>query len=132
MSHSKLFFIFLFFCASTFAAETDCTKPDNQTDLNICSSQEFDKVDNKLNRIYNEYRATLDENRKRLLKAAELAWIKYRDYSCELEWPKGESGSIGPLIRNDCMIRMTQHRIKEIKILANCTLESPVNCAELQ
>jgi uncharacterized protein YecT (DUF1311 family) len=49
------------------------------------------------------------------LKAAELAWVKYRDLQCEATGQQYEGGSIRPTIYSSCISMLTEHRIEEIK-----------------
>ena len=49
------------------------------------------------------------------LKAAETAWIKYRDLQCEAAGQQYEGGTIRLSVENMCMSMTTEHRIQEIK-----------------
>ncbi len=108
-----------------------CAKDMTQMEMNICSGDEAEKADKRLNLVYRkamEYlqqdlaQAGTDQSQKKWvqqsiddLKAAEIAWIKYRDLQCEAAAQRYEGGSIRPLIKNNCMSMATEHRVEEIK-----------------
>jgi uncharacterized protein YecT (DUF1311 family) len=59
-----------------------------QPDLNACARQEADRVDAKLNKLYAQLLAKAkDPNDIAKIKAAERAWIAYRDAYIEATYP---------------------------------------------
>lgn len=67
-----------------------CTeKAKAQPDLNACARQEADRVDAKLNKLYAQLlaKAASDPNGIAKIKAAERAWISYRDAYLEATYP---------------------------------------------
>lgn len=66
--------------------------------------------DNKLNQIYQQLKQRLSGSRQKKLENAESAWIKFRDSGCEFE---GSSG--GNTVKNTCLIRTTEQRIKQLE-----------------
>jgi uncharacterized protein YecT (DUF1311 family) len=49
------------------------------------------------------------------LKAAERAWIQYRDLHCDAAEQQIDGGSMSPMVRAECMRETTEHRIQELK-----------------
>jgi uncharacterized protein YecT (DUF1311 family) len=49
------------------------------------------------------------------LKSAQAAWVKYRDLQCRAAGQQYQGGSIQPLVVNQCLTLVTEHRIEEIK-----------------
>jgi uncharacterized protein YecT (DUF1311 family) len=49
------------------------------------------------------------------LKAAERAWIQYRDLHCDAARHQYEGGSMSPMVWADCMTTTTDHRIVDLK-----------------
>jgi uncharacterized protein YecT (DUF1311 family) len=94
-----------------------CAKAVSQVDMNACYNGEYKKADARLNSIYRKALASLQSSKTALvdLKAAEFAWIKYRDAHCQAAGKQYEGGSIRPMIESQCMQLVTQHRIEEIK-----------------
>jgi len=108
-----------------------CEKATNQAEMNDCYGREYQKDDARLNRVYHKAmdylqhdlaQAATDQALKQSaqtavedLKAAELAWIKYRDLQCEAAGHQYEGGTMQSMIHSICMSMVTEHRIDEIK-----------------
>lgn len=92
-----------------------CDDARTQLDMNVCADKEFKKADAELNRVYNRYMAGLDDEGKAKLKEAEMAWIKYRDATCESESDIYRGGSMRPMIYSFCLASVTDERTKRIK-----------------
>jgi uncharacterized protein YecT (DUF1311 family) len=113
--------------------EQACTDSMNQMELDQCAGQQYRKADARLNAIYHKavdfMHADLADaqNEKDAdqikyvqqaidkLKAAERAWIQYRDLHCEAARHQYEGGSMSPMIWGFCMAKTTLHRIDELK-----------------
>jgi len=111
-----------------------CDNAQSQTEMNLCSAEEYRKADVHLNAIYHKIRDQMksdfakaerlknDEDQNSLrtasdkLTSAERAWIQYRDLICGLAADAYEGGSIQPLIHSDCLRDVTEHHIQELKI----------------
>jgi uncharacterized protein YecT (DUF1311 family) len=108
-----------------------CEKLNSQAELNDCYGKAYQKDDARLNRIYHKAMESLqhdlaqagsDQAQKQSaqaaiddLKAAELAWIKYRDLQCEAASQQYQGGTMASMIHSICMSMATEHRIDEIK-----------------
>jgi len=108
-----------------------CEKAISQADMNECYGKEYQKDDARLNRVYHKAMESLqhdlvqagsDQAQKQSaqtavedLKAAELAWIKYRDLQCEAASQQYQGGTMASMIHSMCMSMATEHRIDEIK-----------------
>ena len=111
------------------ASAKDCDNPQTQLDMNDCAVMEYQRVDSELNAVYAEYRKRLSPSQAQQLKAAEVAWIKFRDASCIFETSEVEGGSIHPLVYHDCLSTKTRERIAALKALASCKEGDP-SCPE--
>lgn len=111
------------------ASAKDCDNPQTQLDMNDCAAMEYQRVDSELNAVYAEYRKRLSPSQAQQLKAAEVAWIKFRDASCIFETSEVEGGSIHPLVYHDCLATKTRERIAALKALASCKEGDP-SCPE--
>ncbi len=96
-----------------------CSDAVTQTDMNICAHQTYETVDVALNQTYQALTAELSASDQELLTDAELAWIEYRDRTCELEAASYEGGSIQPLIHSQCLTRITENRTAELQAHLN-------------
>ena len=108
-----------------------CEKAVNQADMNECYGKEYQKDDARLNRVYRKAMDYLqhdlalagsDQAQKQSaqtaiddLKAAEVAWIKYRDPQCEAAGHQYEGGTMQSMIHSICLAMTTEHRIDELK-----------------
>ena len=110
-----------------------CNGAKNQMELNQCAGEQFHKADTHLNTLYGKVleimQKDLSEAQDRKdtdlikhhhqaiekLKAAERAWIQYRDLHCEAASHQYEGGSIRPMVWGFCMSQTTLDRIEELK-----------------
>jgi uncharacterized protein YecT (DUF1311 family) len=98
----------------------DCQKKDlNQIELNECSKKSLDEETKKINKLYNDYRNTLEDTQKKSLKEVQLSWIKYKDKKCEFETSFYSGGSIVPSIYSECQKDETVKRANEFKEYLN-------------
>lgn len=89
-----------------------------QNEMNRCAQDEYKKADVELNKVYQQVMAKLTPEHKAKLKTAQLAWIQFRDAHCDCNSFTFDGGSMQPLIRFTCLDSETQHRIKQLKSLA--------------
>ena len=93
---------------SASAAFADCPGADQQ-EMNHCVAAEYQKADSELTKIYSKLDKTPE------LRAAERAWIAYRDAECAFESASNRGGSLEPMIQMGCMTTMTKQRIAILK-----------------
>lgn len=92
-----------------------CEGHGSQAEASGCAHREYQAADAELNRAYTRLAAILDEDEKALLKASELAWIKYRDTNCTFESSQYAGGTMRPMIESYCLARVTRARTAELK-----------------
>lgn len=110
-----------------------CAEAVSQFEMNECSAAQYKKADARLNRVYGKLVELMEKDLRDAqqqnhedqqkyertaidkLKAAETAWIQYRDLHCDFAEQQYEGGSIRPLIWALCMKETTEHRIEELK-----------------
>src|ERR1051325_10300422 len=67
-------------------AQRDPCKGDTTYEMKQCSGTKYKQADAELNKVYQQLLSKLDdEGHKASLKAAQLAWLKYRDTNCDFE-----------------------------------------------
>ena len=102
-------------------ANPNCANPPTQVDMNDCALVEFNKADSKLNAqwklTYRSFKDDSDESAARL-RAAQRAWIAYRDaqYDAEHWFDLGVSLDHGLNIM--CRTGLTEERTSQLKRLA--------------
>ncbi|HEY8670017.1 MAG TPA: lysozyme inhibitor LprI family protein [Terriglobales bacterium] len=115
------------------AAKDPCDNAMSQMEMNQCSGEQYRKADARLSVVYHKaltfLAADVDEARHRndndetkhgatsiqKLKAAERAWIQYRDLHCDAAGHEYEGGSMRPMMWANCMKLATEHRVANLK-----------------
>ncbi|BAY17572.1 hypothetical protein NIES21_34120 [Anabaenopsis circularis NIES-21] len=97
------------------AQKLNCNDPQTQSEMNICSQLSYQNADKKLNQVYKQLLPKLSKTRQQKLIAAQLAWIKFRDASCEFERSAYEGGSIAPNIYAGCLEEATKQRTQQLR-----------------
>ena len=119
-----LIFIFPGFAAM---AEGECADHSTQSGMNTCAASELKKADEELNAIYGKLLSRLDSGQKPLLKAAERAWIHYRDRMCEFQGSGTKGGSINPMIVANCLTELTTGQTRRLSQYLDCE-EGDLSC----
>jgi uncharacterized protein YecT (DUF1311 family) len=102
--------------------EADCfDKAVTQLDLNDCAGKQYQEADAELNRVYKAILEKYKEDKLFVekLRAAQRAWLAYRDAEIEAKYPHaGEAhyyGSIFPMCDSLYQAQLTQERIKKLR-----------------
>ena len=86
----------------------------SQQELNQHERAEFDKADAKLNQVYAKVQAKLDKEGKEKLKAAQRAWVAFRDAQADLDADIMRGGSAAPMLHAGSMAQSTSKRTAEL------------------
>lgn len=97
------------------AQKLNCNNAQTQLDINRCAQLSYQNADKKLNEVYQKLLPKLENSRKQKLIAAQLAWIKFRDTSCEFERSRYEGGSIAPTIYFACLEKTAKQRTQQLQ-----------------
>jgi len=90
---------------------------ENQSAMNGCAFQRWQKADARLNVLYGQLaKKTAAEDRPKL-QAAQRAWIAYRDLECSFEGAEAEGGTLQPLLISDCRNTLTRQRVADFERL---------------
>jgi uncharacterized protein YecT (DUF1311 family) len=104
--------------AGVAAQDADCAHALTQQEMNLCAAEEYRAADKVLN---DEWRLTIGWAREvgleEDLRAAQRAWIAYRDAACAVEAAVWEGGSMAPLIHATCLTRLTRARTDDLVML---------------
>ena len=92
-----------------------CANAQSQLEMNMCWGNQYKAADAKLNAVYREFTSKLSAEEAAQLKAAQLAWIKFRDANCEFVADAYKGGSIRPMIAAMCLADVTSARTSELK-----------------
>jgi uncharacterized protein YecT (DUF1311 family) len=94
-----------------------------QTEMHVCASEEAARVDAKLNDLYRTLlkAASTERSAVRKIRAAERAWVTYRDAYIDAMYPapdkQAEYGSIYPTEVNLLRAKLTQEHVEALKQL---------------
>lgn len=112
---------------SAAAQDVDCTTTMAQQEMNFCAEAEWQVADAELNATYQEVMAAMKAMDRDLpvelrgaeeaLRAAQRAWIPYRDANCEAAGFAMRGGSAEPLLVYGCLRQMTADRTDELRSL---------------
>jgi uncharacterized protein YecT (DUF1311 family) len=92
-----------------------CADPQTQTAINACAEQEYKEADAALNVTYKRLMEKLIPGRKTQLKAAQTAWIKFRDAHCRFDSTPYRGGTMAPTVYYGCITAMTKARTEELQ-----------------
>jgi uncharacterized protein YecT (DUF1311 family) len=105
------------------AQEPNCADPQNQAEMNECAARDANEADAALNLIYPQVLAHYQqmdrdsestEGAKRL-RAAQRAWIAFRDAECAVAGYEALGGSMESMLVSGCIAQMTQRRATELR-----------------
>jgi uncharacterized protein YecT (DUF1311 family) len=126
--------IFLWAClvmmAGTAAVRAqECDRSDDtQQMMNICAGEDYQASDASLNAAYQNLAGASDAEGRKLLQAAQRAWIAFRDAECARSTAASEGGSLHPLEMSQCLTRLTDERIKQLAGASPCE-DGEAGCA---
>ena len=79
-----------------------------------CITAEYQRQDARLNKAYKALMAELSPARKKQLREAQRAWIKFRDANCAF-YGDPDGGSLARVSANDCMMSSAASRANELE-----------------
>lgn len=111
-------------CAARAEAQTGCAAATTQLEINRCAAEAYAAADADLNARWPAALAAMSGvgdgggDATSALRAAQRAWIAYRDLACEAEALPYQGGSIQPSIRLGCLTRLTRQRSDDLLAIA--------------
>nr|WP_276592591.1 MULTISPECIES: lysozyme inhibitor LprI family protein [unclassified Methylobacterium] len=117
----------LLFAATPASAADPCEGP-TQADLNECAAADYGAADKALNAVYGQLMKKIDPKAKDNLRAAQKAWLPFRDATCALESMGLDGGSAYAMEYNGCLKGLTDQRIKVLKGYLDCKGSDDLIC----
>lgn len=110
-------------------AQDECADAEDQATMNQCADASFKESDKKLNELYKQIEARLndDADGKKLLIEAQRDWVEFRDAECKFRTAGSARGSVVPMLISMCMDSLTQTRVKDFEDYLNCE-EGDLSC----
>ena len=107
--------------AASAAQAQECDRnDDSQSGMNVCAAEDYATANAKLNSTYQGIAGAADDATRQLLQTAEQRWIVFRDAECNYAASGNQSGSIHPMVVSECLMRLTNDRIKQLKADSTC------------
>jgi uncharacterized protein YecT (DUF1311 family) len=92
-----------------------CGDAETQDVMNACFALEFDNANRQMNSTLEAALKQLDERDQASVRAAQKAWLQYRDLHCQAVGAiRVGGGSLEPTEVNSCKSDLTRVRTKEI------------------
>jgi len=88
---------------------------ETQAGMNQQAQKDFDKADRAMNAVYKKLLLTLDANRQKKLKAAQRAWLAFRDADAAFVASEAEGGSMQPMVYSGALTKRTDDRTKQLQ-----------------
>ncbi len=113
----------ILFSATVFAEKKSCHEiAYTQVDMNACAGSDFERADKELNEVYQEILKRYHNSPQFLknLRAAQRAWLVFRDAQLNMIYPLAESpkanyGSVFPMCWATIKADITFEREKELR-----------------
>lgn len=93
----------------------DCQKAVTTSAMRACENTRYDAAQHELNTEYQSLLEHLDSGQKQKLRAAQRAWIRFRDTNAEFQSSLAQGGTLSPLIKIGTLTEMTSARASELK-----------------
>ena len=118
--------ILLAFASILTAQPLDCANAVTQADMNQCAGRAARDADADLNRLWpqvvrrmqiSDRESDSNGEAEKRLRAAQRAWIAFRDAQCQLEGVEALGGSMETLLVQGCLEEMTKRRIDQLTLM---------------
>lgn len=114
------------------ARADDCNNAPDQTSMNRCMAQAYERADGELNRLYQQIIGRLKGDAdmaktRAALVATQRAWIAFRDLECDFVGTGTTGGTINSSIIASCRTDLTNKRIDDFKAYLKCE-EGDLSC----
>lgn len=99
---------------AAFSQNQLCQDSVTTPDIVECLASHLNLMDGDLNRTYQDLRAGMNKpDNAKLLKAQRL-WIKFRDAECARIADYASGGSMAPILKLGCLMKLTERRIADL------------------
>jgi uncharacterized protein YecT (DUF1311 family) len=108
------------------AQEFRCNPEGNTAEMAQCARDDYGAADERLNDVYQKLLRSLtqadeefgdggSDTRVKRLKAAQRAWIAFRDAECPLQSVENFGGSMENITIPGCLARITEERAAQLE-----------------
>ena len=110
--------------APALAQEVDCANAMAQAEMTYCAEQDWTRADADLNDAYRAGMAAMkaidtglpkdQRGAETHLRAAQRAWVTFRDEACAAEGYQMHGGSAEPMVIYSCRATLTRQRARDL------------------
>lgn len=97
------------------ATEQDCQNATTTAATQNCAGELYRSADAELNRVYRQLSTILSDDHREQLKAAQRAWIVFRDRNATFAAGAVAGGSMYPLLELSEKTAMTERRTEQLR-----------------
>lgn len=97
------------------ASERDCKDALSTAEMRACANELYKAADGELNRVYRQLASQLSDQRRARLKAAQKAWIAFRDKNAAFVASVVEDGTMYPIVEVMELTATTKQRTEQLK-----------------
>ena len=105
----------------------DCANASSQIDLDVCYGKQYAAADAELNATYTALMKQVSPESQASLRAAQRAWLAYRDKQCAFNLLGRGDASVYPMVLAICKTSLTMQQNDELKAQLNCE-EGDLTC----
>ncbi|MDP9136943.1 MAG: lysozyme inhibitor LprI family protein [Pseudomonadota bacterium] len=111
------------------ARAENCASAATQSAMTACAGRSFEVADAALNGAYKKIRSRLKDNApaSMRLRAAQRAWLDFRDAECAFATSARSGGSVYPMLLAICRTALTQTRVQQLEAYLRCQ-EGDLSC----
>lgn len=112
----KFFLLVLGLCSMNLAHAAPLQCDGNTLEIQACLAKKIDKANSRLTEYLSTAQARIDKNfgSKPDLKAAQKAWIRYREIECGDVFDFWVQGTYRTIASAECELRLTRQRTHEV------------------
>jgi uncharacterized protein YecT (DUF1311 family) len=97
-----------------FPQDQGCKDAATTAAMRTCENSRYERSEQKLNAEYGRLMKQLDRSRQEKLRAAQRAWLSFRDANAAFVESEAENGSLAPILKISALADMTEARALEL------------------
>ena len=101
--------------ADLLASSQDCTEAHSTAEMRSCANARYQEADSELNRVYRQLMSGLSLPGREQLKAAQQAWLGFRDKNAAFVAAMAGEGTMVPLVETAELTTVTRQRVEQLK-----------------
>lgn len=107
--------IFVVMAPDLSASGKDCEEAVSTAEMHTCANALYKAADVELNRVYRQLVSQLSDKRREKLKAAQKAWIGFRDKNATFVASVVEDGTMYPILEVMELTATTKQRTEQLR-----------------